>query len=116
MKDIRAFEFFGGVPQVVVPDNLKAGVTHPCRYEPDLNPTYLDMANHYGTVVIPARVRRPGDKAKVESAAVSGSGTAAMSSPAPWATPPAVRGSAPATTGSPGSWGTWRWPGPTART
>jgi len=65
----RAFEFFGGVPSVVVPDNLKAGVTRPCRYEPDLNPTYLDMANHCGTVVIPARPRRPRDKAKVSRAA-----------------------------------------------
>jgi len=64
----RAFEFFGGVPEVVIPDNLKAGVTHPCYYEPDLNPTYLDMATHYGTAVIPARLRRPRDKAKVESA------------------------------------------------
>jgi transposase len=64
----RAFEFFGGIPEVVVPDNLKAGVTHPCRYEPDLNPTYLDMAAFYGTVVIPARSARPRDKAKVESA------------------------------------------------
>ena len=65
---IRAFEFFGGVPQILVPDNLKSGVTHPCRYEPDLNPTYLDLARHYGTTVIPARPGRPRDKAKVESA------------------------------------------------
>jgi len=65
---IRALEFFGGVPQILVPDNLKSGVTHPCLYEPDLNPTYLDMANHYGTAVIPARPRKPKDKAKVESA------------------------------------------------
>jgi transposase len=62
----RAFSFFGGVAQVVVPDNLKAGVSKACFYEPNINPTYLDMANHYGTVVIPARVRRPKDKAKVE--------------------------------------------------
>ena len=65
---IRAFEFFGGVPQILVPDNLKSGVTHPCRYEPDLNPTYLDLARHYGTTVIPARPGKPKDKAKVESA------------------------------------------------
>ena len=64
----RAFEFFGGVPDVLVPDNTKAGVTRPCRYEPDLNPTYLDLAEHYSAVVIPARVRKPRDKAKVESA------------------------------------------------
>ena len=54
--------------EILVPDNLKSGVTHPCRYEPDINPTYLDLAEHYGTVVIPARVRKARDKAKVESA------------------------------------------------
>ena len=63
---VRAFAFFGGVPQVVVPDNLKAGVKTPSRYEPDLNPTYADLAQHYGVAVIPARVRKPRDKAKVE--------------------------------------------------
>jgi len=64
---IRALEFFGGVPQILVPDNLKSGVTHPCRYEPDINPTYLDLARHYDTTVIPARPGKPKDKAKVES-------------------------------------------------
>lgn len=64
---IRAFEFFGGVAQILVPDNLKSGVTHPCRYEPDINLTYLDLARHYGTTVIPARPGKPKDKAKVES-------------------------------------------------
>jgi transposase len=63
----RAFAYFGGVPQIVVPDNLKTGITKACYYEPDINPTYLDMANHYGTVVIPTRVRKPKDKAKVET-------------------------------------------------
>lgn len=63
---VRMFAFFEGVPDVVVPDNLKAGVTHPCRYEPDLNPTYQDLAQHYGTAVIPTRVRKPKDKAKAE--------------------------------------------------
>jgi transposase len=62
----RAFEFFGGVTEILVPDNLKSGVTTPHRYEPDLNPTYNDMAQHYGVAVIPARVRRPKDKAKAE--------------------------------------------------
>lgn len=62
----RAFSYFGGVTQIVVPDNLKAGITKPCRYEPDVNPTYYDMASHYGTVVIPTRVKRPKDKPKVE--------------------------------------------------
>ncbi|MBI4648049.1 MAG: IS21 family transposase [Bacteroidia bacterium] len=63
---IHAFEYFGGVTEIVVPDNLKSGVTSPCRYEPDINSTYHDMAVHYGTAVIPARVRAPKDKAKVE--------------------------------------------------
>jgi transposase len=65
---VHAFEFFGGVAQILVPDNLKSGVTHPCRYEPDINPTYQDLAEHYDTTVIPARVKKPKDKAKVESA------------------------------------------------
>lgn len=64
---VRAFAFLGGVPEIVVPDNLKSGVTKPCRYEPDINPTYHAMAAYYGTVVIPARVKRPKDKAKVET-------------------------------------------------
>lgn len=62
----RAFEFFGGVTEVVIPDNLKAGVKSPCRYEPSLNPSYHDLAKHYQVAVIPARIRRPKDKAKVE--------------------------------------------------
>ncbi len=65
---VHAFEFFGGVPHSLVPDNLKAGVTNPCRYEPDINPTYQDLAEHYGTTVIPTRPGKPRDKAKVESA------------------------------------------------
>ncbi|MHC4516813.1 MAG: IS21 family transposase, partial [Planctomycetota bacterium] len=66
LAHIHAFEFFQGVPGVTVPDNLRSAVTNPCRYEPDLNPTYLEMARHYGTVVIPARPRKPRDKAKAE--------------------------------------------------
>ncbi len=62
----RAFEFFGGVPEIVIPDNLKSAVSKPCRYEPDLNPSYQDLAEYYGTAVIPARVRKPKDKAKAE--------------------------------------------------
>jgi len=65
---VRALAFLGGVPEVIVPDNLKAGVKHPCRYEPDLNPSYQDLADHYGTAVIPARIRKPKDKSKVEVA------------------------------------------------
>lgn len=62
----RAFTFFGGVPEVIVPDNLKSGVKSPSFYEPDLNPTYQDMAAHYGAAVIPARPKKPRDKSKVE--------------------------------------------------
>lgn len=65
---IRCFAFLGGVPRVVVPDNLKSAVTSPCRYEPDINPTYLKLATHYGVAVVPARVRKPRDKAKAENA------------------------------------------------
>ena len=65
---VRAFEFFGGVPEVLVPDNLRSGVTTAHRYEPELNPTYQDLATHYGGAVIPARSRKPRDKAKVENA------------------------------------------------
>ena len=64
----RAFAFFGGVPEVVVPDNLKSGVTDPCRYEPGINRTYQELAEHYGVAVIPARPKKPKDKAKVEKA------------------------------------------------
>lgn len=63
----RMIDFYGGVPLAIVPDNLKSGVKHACYYEPDLNPTYHDWAVHYGTTVLPARVRRPRDKAKVEA-------------------------------------------------
>ena len=63
---VRAFAYIGGLPQIVVPDNLVQGVKKPCRYEPDLNPTYQEMAEYYALAVIPARVRKPRDKAKVE--------------------------------------------------
>jgi transposase len=62
----RSFSFFGGLPELVVPDNLLSGVTKAHRYEPDLNPTYLEMATHYGVAIVPARVRKPKDKAKAE--------------------------------------------------
>ena len=62
----RAFSYFGCVPKVVVPDCLKGAVVRACRYEPELNPTYTEMASHYGICVLPARPRRPKDKAKVE--------------------------------------------------
>lgn len=64
----HAFEFFEGVPEIIVPDNLKSGVNRACRYEPDLNPTYQEMAAYYGAAVIPARPHKPKDKGKVENA------------------------------------------------
>jgi len=63
---VRAFEFFGGVHELLVPDNLKAGVTTAHRYEPSVNPTYQELSRHYGCAVVPARARKPRDKAKVE--------------------------------------------------
>src|SRR3989338_4963763 len=63
---IRAFEYFQGVPAILVPDNLRSAVTHSCRYEPQLNATYQEMARHYGTVILPARAGKPKDKAKAE--------------------------------------------------
>jgi len=63
---VRLFKYLGGVPEVLVPDNLKSGVKDPCFYDPELNPSYQEMAEHYGVAVLPARVRKPRDKAKVE--------------------------------------------------
>lgn len=63
---VRAFEFFGGAPELIVPDNLRSGVSHADRYEPELNRSYQEMLAHYGTTAIPARPRKPRDKAKVE--------------------------------------------------
>ena len=63
---IKAFEYFEGVPRLLVPDNLKSAVTKANRYDPDINSTYYEMASHYGTAVLPARVRKPRDKAKAE--------------------------------------------------
>ena len=56
---IHAFEYFGGVPRLLVPDNPRTGVSRACRYDPDLNPTYQEMAMHYGVGVVPARPYRP---------------------------------------------------------
>ena len=67
MSHRRMLEYFGGVPQIFVPDNLLSGVTKPDRYEAGVNRSYQDLAEHYGTCVIPARVRKPKDKAKVEA-------------------------------------------------
>ena len=65
---VRAFEYFGGVTDQIVCDNLKSGVTKACFYEPEINRTYEDMACHYGTAVLPARPHKPKDKSKVEVA------------------------------------------------
>lgn len=65
---VRAFTFLGGVPEVVVPDQLKSAVARACRYDPDLNLTYHQMIRYHGAAVIPARPRKPKDKAKAENA------------------------------------------------
>ncbi len=64
----RTFAFFGGIPAMVVSDNLRAGITKACFYEPAVNRTYAEMAAHYGTAILPARPYRARDKAKVEVA------------------------------------------------
>ncbi len=63
----HAFAYYGGVPELVVSDNLASGVTKANRYEPRVNATYLEMAEHYGCAILPTRPRRPRDKAKVET-------------------------------------------------
>ncbi len=63
----RALGFFGGVPELLVPDNLKAAVTRADRYDPEINRSYADLAAHYGAAVLPARPRKPKDKAKAEA-------------------------------------------------
>jgi transposase len=65
---VNALNMIGGVPKAVVCDNLKAGVTAACRYEPGINRTYQELAEHYDTAILPARPRKPRDKAKVEVA------------------------------------------------
>lgn len=63
---VHAFEHIGGVTNLLVPDNTKVAIIKACLYEPQINRTYADMASHYGTAILPARPRRPKDKAKVE--------------------------------------------------
>jgi transposase len=65
--NIKALEFYGGCPECIVPDNLKAGVTDACYYDPEINRTFAAMAEHYHIAVLPARVAKARDKAKVES-------------------------------------------------
>ena len=62
---VRAFEYFGCLPKILVPDCLKSAVVRACRYEPDLNPTYAEMASHYAICVLPARPAHPKDKTYV---------------------------------------------------
>lgn len=64
---VRLLQFLGGVPELLVPDNLKSAVSKACRYDPDLNPTYQCFADHYGVAVMPARPYKPKDKAKAEN-------------------------------------------------
>jgi transposase len=64
---VRGLEYFGGVPEILVPDQLRSAVTGPDRYDPDINATLLELAQHYDTAIIPARPRKPRDKAKVEA-------------------------------------------------
>jgi transposase len=66
--NIRAFEFYGGCTECIILDNLKAGVTHACYYDPEINKTFAAMAEHYHIAVIPTRVAKPRDKAKAENA------------------------------------------------
>lgn len=66
VSHVHALEFFGGVPRLIVPDQTRTGVKTSCRYDPELTPAYADMAKHFDTCVMPARPRRPKDKAKVE--------------------------------------------------
>ena len=58
---MRCFAFLGGTSQILVPDNLRSGVTKAHRYEPDINPSYRDLTEHYGVAVLPARSRKPRD-------------------------------------------------------
>lgn len=65
---VNMMAYFGGSPKILVPDNLKSGVKSPDYYDPEINPAYQELAEHYNCAVVPARIRKPKDKAKVESA------------------------------------------------
>jgi len=67
LPNVAALEYYGCCPKAIVPDNLKSGVAKACRYEPDINPTYAEFAEHYGLVIFPVRPYRPKDKAKAEN-------------------------------------------------
>ncbi len=66
MSHVRCFQWLGGVPELVVPDNLKSATSRACKCDPDVNPTYQQMLEHYNVAVIPTRPRKPKDKAKAE--------------------------------------------------
>lgn len=63
----KFLEFIGGAPSILVPDNLRSGIKKSCRYEPTISPAFQELTEHYGTCVIPGRVRKPRDKAKAEN-------------------------------------------------
>ncbi len=65
---VRMLEYFGGTTALIIPDNLRSGVTYASYYEPEINATYAEFAAHYGTAILPTRVLHPRDKAKVETA------------------------------------------------
>ena len=65
--NVKMFEAYGGVPELLIPDNLKSAITKADRYDPDLNPEYAKLAQHYGTAIMPARPRKPKDKPLVEN-------------------------------------------------
>ncbi|MGH7920848.1 MAG: IS21 family transposase [Candidatus Dormibacteraceae bacterium] len=66
MAHARAYEYYGGVAELTVPDNLKAGVSRACWYDPDINPSYLELARCYDTAILPTRIAKPRDKAAIE--------------------------------------------------
>ena len=67
MAHVHAYEAYGGVAEATTPDNLKAGVTRACYYDPEVNASYAELARHYGTVILPTRAVHPRDKAAVEA-------------------------------------------------
>lgn len=66
LAHVHCFEALGGVPEAVTPDNLRSGVTRACWYDPEINPSYLELARHYGTAILPTRIAKPRDKAAAE--------------------------------------------------
>jgi transposase len=73
---VRTLEYYGSVPQIVAPDQLRSAMTGPDRYDPEINATYAERARHYGVAIVPARPKRPRDKSKVEAGVLLASGMA----------------------------------------